>query len=692
VLSIAALGLAGGFAAGSNGAAPPPIPAELLVRFESGASQARALKAAGATVVERLSTPGLVRVRLEEGASPASALQALMRRADVSYAGPNRRYELFVNPNDEFFDGLWGLHQSNDADIDAPAAWDLSTGSDSVTVAVVDTGIEYTHPDLMSNIWLNPSETANLADDDGNGLVDDIRGWDYFGSGSPPVPDNDPRDTDGHGTHVAGTIGARGNNTTGVVGVNWNVKLIPLRVGTEDAGLSEAAIIESFRYACAKGAKVINGSFGASGPNAFSPPISAAIAGCPNALFVFAAGNDGMNNDVHPVHPCGDPAPNVICVAATRADDQRASFSNYGATSVEIAAPGQEINSTYPAMFGSYAFASGTSMATPHVAGVAALVWAFRPSLTASEVRRAILLSADSLPGLSGVVDTGGRINAHSALLQEVVPPTGLSASSPSHGGGWSNNQLVQLSWGGAFDANGIGGYSYGFSPAHDFVPDEVKDADAGTTTLTMPLTDGEHWFHVRARDGEGNWSGTVHVGPIRIDTFQPVRPVASSPSHRVGGASSDRTVAVAWSGATDSASGVDGYSYSWSKGRAANPDLTKNAEETVSRATSARLAVGAWWFNIRARDNAGNWSDAVSLGPFSIRGGPTVCLVPRLRNHTLVGARRLLAKRGCRLGRVTRARSRRVRRGRVIAQRPPPGLRRARGAKVRVVLSRGRR
>jgi hypothetical protein len=170
------------------------------------------------------------------------------------------------------------------------------------------------------------------------------------------------------------------------------------------------------------------------------------------------------------------------------------------------------------------------------------------------------------------------------------------------------------------------------------------------------------------------------------------VKPVPSSPSHLVGGASADRTIDVAWSGGTDSASGLDGFSFSWSNARTSNPDLTKDVEETVSRTTSPRLEVGIWWFNVRARDNAGNWSDTVSLGPFSIRGEPTACVVPRLRGLTLVGAKRLLAKRGCSLGRVTRVRSRRVSRGRVVAQRPAPGLRRARGARVAVVLSRGRR
>ncbi len=644
------------------------------MRFEPGAAQAKALDEAGATLVERLPLGGVVRAELDPGVSLAAADRALERRADVDVAAPNRTYQLDATPDDTDYGLLWGLPA-----IGAPIAWDITQGSNSVVVAVVDTGADITHSELDGNIWTNPGETANGLDDDANGLADDLKGWDFDDG------DANPDDLNGHGTHVSGTIGAEGHNGSGITGVNWRVKVMPLRTG--DVVLTSLAIEQAFRYACAEGARVVNGSFGSPMPDDF---IRDAIADCPGTLFVFSAGNDSSNNDASPRYPCNFPFANVVCVAASEDDDTLASFSNYGSASVDLAAPGADILSTVPG--GMFDYYDGTSMAAPHVAGAAALVLSHRPTLTPVELRSALLLSVDKKPSYSGVVSTGGRLNVARALNQEVIPPAGLVASSPSHSGAWSANSTVQIVWGGASDPSGISGFSYAFSPVADFVPDAVKDAEASVTTLTMPLPDGEHWFHIRVGDGAGNWGNTVHVGPIRIDTFQPVRPVPSSPSHQVGGASADRTIDVAWSGGSDAQSGLDGFAVSWTLGRAGAPPLTKNAEETVSRVTSPQLANGAWWFNIRAVDNAGNWSDTVSVGPFSIRSGPTACAVPRLRGLKLLAAKRLLAKRGCSLGRVSRVRSRRVARGRVVAQRPAPGIRLARGARVRVVLSRGRR
>jgi subtilisin family serine protease len=666
------LAFAGGVAATGDAAARAPAAREILVRFEPGAAPKRALESVGAAFVERMPLGGLVRARLDPGVSLAAADRALERHSDVVAAGPNRTYELYATPNDTLYPELWGL----DA-IGAPLAWDVTQGSNAVVVAVVDTGADVTHPDLDANIWTNSGEVANGLDDDTNGLVDDLKGWD-FASGDANVSD-----TNGHGTHVSGTIGAEGDNAAGVTGVNWRVKVMPLRTG--NGTLSGLAIEQAFRYACAEGAQVVNGSFGSPSPDPF---VRDAIEDCPGTLFVFAAGNESTNNDAQPRYPCNYPVENVVCVAASEEDDTLAPFSNYGTTNVDLAAPGAAILSTIPG--GLFDEFFGTSMASPHVAGAAALVLSHRPALTPIELKNTLLLSVDKTSAYSGSVKTGGRLNVARALGQEVKPPTGLTASSPSHAAGWSANSTVQIVWGGATDENGIGGYSYAFSPVAGFVPDEVKDTSA--TTLTMPLPDGEHWFHLRAVDAQGNWGQAVHVGPIRIDTFQPVRPVPSSPSHQVGGVSADRTIDVAWSGASDAQSGLDGFAVSWTQGRAGSPPTVKNVEETVSRVTSPQLGIGAWWFNIRAVDNAGNWSDTVSVGPFSIRVGPVACAVPRLRSLKLLAAKRLLAKRGCSLGRVSRVRSRRVARGRVVAQRPAPGLRLARGARVRVVLSRGRR
>jgi subtilisin family serine protease len=676
---LAVLGFPGAVTASHASQPASFVPGELLVRFASSTTaSARAedvLADLDATVVERLPVSGLVRVRLEPGTSVPAAAAALEQRAGVRYAQPNHRRRIDATPNDpRFLDGsLWGLHQGSDADIDAPEAWDITQGSNAVTVAVVDTGVQYTHPDLDGNMWVN--------DDPADG----VHGWDFANN------DSNPDDDHGHGTHVAGTIGAEGHNGTGVVGVNWRVKLMALKAADEDGFFADSSIVSAFSYACRNGARVINGSFGG---DYFSQVELDAINACPGALFVFAAGNGGPdhlgdNNDVTPHYPCNYSSANVVCVAASNASDQRTSFSNYGRTSVDLAAPGQSILSTFPGS--SYEYAGGTSMATPHVAGAAALVLADRPGLTTTELRRALLLGADAKASLDGLVATGARLNVRRALTQEVALPTVSALSSSPSLNRWSNVNSAVATWT-ATDASGVDGYSVGWSPDATFSPDEVKDVEENVTSSSTILPDGRTWFHVRARDRAGNWSDPVHLGPFQVDTFPPVRPILSSPSHRVGVASTDRTIELYWTGASDSISGVDGFSLAWGRHRLVSVDLTKDVEEGAVRATSATLAAGAWWFGIRARDNAGNWTDATVLGPFVVTAVATVCTVPRLRGLTLVGAKRRLVKQGCRLGRVTKTYSRRVRRGRVVGQRPAPGLRRTRGAKVAVVLSRGRR
>jgi subtilisin family serine protease len=672
VATLALLALSGTVTA-ANAAEPSTYaPGELLVRFSgstTAATRADILADLDATLVERLPLSGLVRLRVEPGTSVVAAERALERRPEVRYAQPNHLYRIAATPNDPLFPSLWGM-----TTIQAPGAWDLTTGSDAVTVAVVDTGIAYTHPDLLANIWLN-DDPVDGVDNDANGKVDDLRGWDFASN------DNNPMDDEGHGTHVAGTIGARGNNAQGVTGVNWSVKLMALKAGDEDGVFEEAWIVQAFQYACANGARVINGSFG--GPD-FPQAILDAINACPGALFVFAAGNDGTNNDFVPAYPCNLSPANVVCVAASSSADARAAFSNYGANSVDLAAPGVGILSTVPGSYGTF---NGTSMATPHVAGVAALILSFNPFASALAVRQALLSGVDVRPGLAGLVATGGRVNAW-----RLLPPVGLTAGATTAQNIWTNNATVGSSWSGATDPAGIDGYSFATSPDSTFVPDEIKDGEENVTSTTAVVPDGRQWFHVRAVDGLGNWGAPAHVGPFLIDTFPPARPTLSSSSHRAGRASADRTVDVNWITLGDSLSGLDGFSFAWSRQRLVPLDLSKDVEENAVRKTSPRLVPGRWWFGIRARDNAGNWSGPVTLGPFVITAVPPFCTVPRLRGLTLIGAKRALVKRGCALGRISRTYSRRVRRGRIVAQRPRPGLRLRRGAKVAVELSRGRR
>jgi subtilisin family serine protease len=347
---------------GGPGSAPSAryVPDQLIVRFTPGATAAarRSLNASqGAREERALRVPRAFLLRLPAGRDVPAAAQAYERNPNVAYAEPNYIGEpVSTTPNDASFSLLWGLHNTGqtvngvsgtpDADIDAPEAWDVTQGSPAVTVGIADTGIAYDHPDLAANIWKNPGESGggketNGIDDDGNGRVDDFRGYDFVAN------DNDPMDDHGHGSHVAGTIGAVGDNGTGVAGVNWHVRLAPLRICSPDPFVlcSHAAQADAFAYAGEMGMKVVNASISGAGSGQV---VSDAIAGAPGTLFVFAAGNENNNNDTNPQYPCGYSPANIVCVAATDANDNRASFSNYGASAVDLAAPGTGILSSYP--------------------------------------------------------------------------------------------------------------------------------------------------------------------------------------------------------------------------------------------------------------------------------------------------------------------------------------------------------
>jgi subtilisin family serine protease len=319
----------------------------------------------------------------------------------VLSAEPDARVRRHAIPSDRWFGEQYALPLTG-----STAAWDLTTGSSDVTVAVVDSGADLRHPDLRPNLRRNPRERpANKRDDDGNGFVDDVFGFDFKSR------DGTPQDLDGHGSHVTGIVGALGNDRFGVAGVAWQASLMPLRVlGDNGEGrLSDA--IRAYAYAAGEGARIVNVSWGGT---EFVQAEYDAIASRPNVLFVASAGNEGADVDAAPTYPCAHDLPNVICVGASDRSDTLAAFSNRGARHVDLAAPGVGIASTV--LHGDWAIDDGTSMAAPHVAGAAALMLARAPRASAAQVKDALLGSVAVRPGLQGVTATGGRLDVAAAV------------------------------------------------------------------------------------------------------------------------------------------------------------------------------------------------------------------------------------------------------------------------------------
>lgn len=377
------------------------------------------------SAVRSLSRDGMTLVRQSANCnrSLADMDNAFQRVQGLAYAEPNFILHAATTPNDTRFGSMWGLNNSGqsiqgvtgvaDADIDAPEAWAITTGSRNVVVGVIDTGVDYNHPDLLANIWTNPGEIAgNNVDDDSNGYVDDVHGYDFANN------DADPFDDNGHGTHAAGTIAASGNNGTGSTGVSWSSQIMALKFLDATGSGSLSAAVSALNYATMmknRGVNVVltSNSWGGGG---YSQALFNAIQSSANAnmLFVAAAGNESNNNDTNLSYPASYNLPNVISVAATDNRDGLASFSNYGATQVDLGAPGVNTLSTIPG--NGYAYYSGTSMATPHVSGVAALAWSLKPTATVAEVRNALLTGVDPVASLAGKTVTGGRLNAFRTL------------------------------------------------------------------------------------------------------------------------------------------------------------------------------------------------------------------------------------------------------------------------------------
>ena len=387
---------------------------ETLIK-QNGASL-RQLDAQGRDMKMRYVADGrIVKVQVPKGVDRDRLIKKLAANPAVEVAEPDFPLKALATPNDPSFGDLWGLHNTGQAggtagaDIKAVEAWDVTTGSHDVIIGVIDTGMDYNHPDLIANRWENPGD-----------LPGSTYGYSTLNA------EQDPMDSDSHGTHVAGTIGASGDNGVGVVGVNWNVTLLPCQFLGPSGG-STAGAIECINYFTdlklnhGVDIKATNNSWGG---GAFSETLKAAIesGGDAGILFIAASGNDGGNADSAPMYPAAYDLDVIVSVASTDRNDAMSGFSNYGLTSVDMGAPGSAILSTVPG--NSYATYSGTSMASPHVAGAAALLWSVNPDLTALEMKAILMDSGDSLPALEGKTVSGKRLNLVNALVEADPTPS----------------------------------------------------------------------------------------------------------------------------------------------------------------------------------------------------------------------------------------------------------------------------
>jgi subtilisin family serine protease len=394
-------------------------PFGVIVKFSDAATEdeitTALLDIGGSRVGQPLGIDNLYLI--ETLASPSAAIASIRTEIAVESAGLDYVVEATQFVNDEYLDEQWGLGET--PGINLPAAWDISTGSATVVVAVIDTGVDLDHPDLAANIWVNPGEIpGNGIDDDANGYIDDVNGWDFANG------DNIPDDDEGHGTHVAGTIGAVANNGIGVAGIVPNVRIMPLKALNEFGSGFSSDFFLALEYALANGAEVSNNSWGGPVEDIWMGALIA-DAGRVGHVFVAAAGNDDSNNDITPDYPNSYPSDNIISVAAIEQSGGLASFSNYGRSSVDVAAPGRDILSTFPD--GAYGWSDGTSMAAPHVTGLVALIRSIQPNLVPSAIREILIDTSAEDARLRNLVASGGIVDAASALrsiAQSLAPTT----------------------------------------------------------------------------------------------------------------------------------------------------------------------------------------------------------------------------------------------------------------------------
>ncbi len=567
-------------------------PYSVLVRFRAGTTQVdmdRALASVGGSLLKTFDlVPGLAQFSIK--GTVENAIAALSRNPAVEYVEPDYVVrEHAVIPNDPSFGQLWGMRNTGQtvnadpgiagADCRATDAWSVLTGDANFVVAIIDSGTLTTHPDLAANIWVNPGEIAgNGIDDDANGYIDDTKGWDFFSI------DNNP-DDGGHGTHTAGTVGAVGNNGVGVAGVAWSCKLMALRFIGPTGGFTSDAIL-AVQYATRKSVKVSNNSWGG---GAFSQALYDAIGASRSVghVFVASAGNNGANGDISPSYPAAYNLDNIISVAATDNNDARASFSNYGATSCDIGAPGVNIYSTYGTTYG---FLNGTSMAGPHVAGAAALVYIQNPAWTYTQVKAKILATARPIAGLAGLCVTGGVLDVN-ACLGGAAPNTAPSVTITSPAAASSTfTQGVAVTFAGSASDLQDGALTAGMT----WTSSLQGQIGVGGSFTTSTLVLGTHVITARATD-----SGGLTTSVTRNVTI--AAPVAPTAPDRLRLTRSGTTVTASWRDRSTNETGFQVRRERQVNGVFTEQVVVGNVGANVTSFANAGLIAGTYRYSVRA-------------------------------------------------------------------------------------------
>jgi len=576
------------------------VPNEVLIKFKKGVGK-QARKAAIKSVQgKKIGTfkldPDLLHLEVPAAIGTDIAISHLTRNPNVKYAARNDIYYIDqdqVFPDDPRFKRQWALHSGSDRDIDAPEAWSISTGSHEIIVAVLDTGVDYNHEDLAANIWINEPEYYGTTgvDDDGNTYIDDIYGWDFA------YNDNDPMDIRGHGTMCAGIIGAVGNNGLGITGINWTVKIMCVKVH-EDTGIATTvAISKGIAYAIANGAHITSNSYGCKDCSSQAMEDAIEMANAAGILFVASAGNDGWNTDFNPHFPASYNHENIISVTATdNKDNQR---YNWGLETVDMAGCSPRITTTRPGNTYDYGF-SGTSAACPHIAGVAALVKGYEPSLTHMEVKTRLMDTVRLVPSLTGLCVTEGTVNAYSALSAGGPPPlppdapSGLTANVPEC------NQ-IDLTWLDNSDNEDGFEIERGLDGV-DFAHIGTVGAGATSYSDTTVAENTTYYYRVRAYNTGGD-SDYSNVDSARTPPCPPGEPPAP-PTDLGANARGKNKIALKWK---DNSNNENGFAIERRTDGTSFAEIDTIGANTISYVDTGVSPKTLYYYRVRAYNSNGN-------------------------------------------------------------------------------------